>query len=74
MNALTIYCKFKNGTSLTRGFDTIMDFIEAYEHRQFFHMENNIEYIKLKFFDNNFNKKKFKTIHNAYIYCQMIIK
>lgn len=74
MNDLIIDCKFKNGPSLTRGFDTIMDFIEAYEHRQFFHMENNIEYIKLKFFDNDFNRKKFKTIHDAYIHCQMITK
>lgn len=74
MNDLIINCKFKNGPTLTRGFDTIMDFIEAYEQLQFFYMENNIEYIKLKFFDNIFNKKKFKTIHDAYIYCQMIIK
>lgn len=74
MNDLIINCKFKNGPGLTRGFDTIMDFIEAYEHQEFFHMENNIEYIKLKFFDNDFNKKKFKTIHDAYIHCQMITK
>ena len=32
MNDLIIDCKFKNDPSLIRGFDTIMDFIEAYEH------------------------------------------
>ena len=36
MNDLIIDCKFKNGPSLIRCFDTIMDFIEAYEHGQFF--------------------------------------
>ena len=36
MNNLIIDCKFKNDLGLIRGFNTIMYFIEAYEHGRFF--------------------------------------
>ena len=48
MNDLIIDCKFKNGPSLIRGFDTIMNFIEAYEQGQFSRMEKNIKSVKVK--------------------------
>lgn len=74
MNDLIINCKFKNGPTLTRGFDTIMNFLEAYERGQFSRIENNIKCIKLKLFENNFNTKEFETIRDAYNHCQMITK
>ena len=74
MNDLIIDCKFKNGPSLIRGFDTIMDFIEAYEHGQFSCMEKNIKYVKVKLFENKFNVKEFETLQDAYNHCQMITK
>ena len=74
MNDLIIDCKFKNCPSLIRGFDTIMNFIEAYEHGQFSCMEKNIKYVKVKLFENKFNVKEFETLQDAYNYCQMITK
>ena len=74
MNNLIIDCKFKNGLSLIRCFNIIMDFIEAYEHGQFSRMEKNIKYVKVKLFENNFNTKEFETLQHAYNHCQMITK
>lgn len=74
MNDLIIDCKFKNGTSLIRGFNTIMDFIEAYEHGQISRMEKNIKYVKVKLFENKFNVKEFETLQDVYNHCQMITK
>ena len=74
MNDLIIDCKFKNGPSLIRGFNIIMDFIEAYKHGQFSRMEKNIKYVKVKLFENKFNVKEFETLQDAYNYCQMITK
>lgn len=74
MNDLIIDCKFKNGPSLIRCFDTIMDFLEAYEYGQFSRMEKNIKYVKVKLFENKFNVKEFETLQDAYNHCQMITK
>ena len=69
MNDLIMDWQFKNGPSLIRCFNIIMDFIEAYEHRQFSRMEKNIKYVKVKLFENNFNTKEFETLQDAYNYC-----
>lgn len=74
MNDIILDCKFKNGPSLTRGFATIMDFIEAYENGEYSRIENNIKSVKIKLFENEFNQKEFNSIQEAYNHCQMITK